>query len=73
MTYKLVDEKSGETVELPAKRKDFRGDSMTVVGFTPPHHDGSTGRIQVKSKGTGPFGAEYFPSVCGLKIVREED
>ena len=63
---KLVDKETGEEVKLPYKTVDFRGDPMTVIGFTPPHKPSSTGRIHTDD------GMSYFPSVVGLKIVRHE-
>ena len=59
----LVDEKTGKTVKLPYKTKDFRGDPVTVVGFTEPHKSASSGRIETSD------GGSYFPGVAGLKIV----
>ena len=64
---KLVDKETGEEVKLPYKTVDFRGDPMTVIGFTPPHKPSSTGRIEVEGGMT-----EYFPSVAGLKIIGHE-
>ena len=58
----LVDEETGKVVKLPYKTKDFRGDPMTVKGFTEPHKSSSSGRIQT-DKG------EYFPGVAGVKII----
>ena len=58
----LMDEKSGKIVKLPYKTKDFRGDAITVKGFTEPHKSSSSGRIQTDQ-------GEYFPGVAGLKIV----
>ena len=60
---KLVDKETGEEVKLPYETVDFRGDPMTVIGFTPPHKSSSTGRIHTDD------GMSYFPSVVGLKIV----
>jgi hypothetical protein len=58
----LMDEETGKVVKLPYKTKDFRGDPITVKGFTEPHKSSSSGRIQT-DKG------EYFPGVAGLKII----
>ena len=59
---KLIDEKTGKVVKLPYKTKDFRGDAITVKGFTDPHKSSSSGRIQT-DKG------EFFPGVAGVKII----
>jgi len=56
--------KDGQEVKLPYETVDFRGDPITVIGFTPPHKFSSTGRIKVEGDMT-----QYFPSVAGLKIV----
>jgi len=59
---KLVDEETGKEVKLPYKTKDFRGDPITVKGFTEPHKPSSSGRIQTDQ-------GEYFPGVAGVKII----
>ena len=58
----LMDEETGKIVKLPYKTKDFRGDAITVTGFTEPHKSSSSGRIQTDQ-------GEYFPGVAGCKIV----
>ena len=58
----LMDEETGKIVKLPYKTKDFRGEPITVKGFTEPHKSGSSGRIQT-DKG------EYFPGVANCIIV----
>lgn len=58
----LVDEETGKAVKLPYKTKDFRGDPITVTGFTEPHKSSSSGRIQTNQ-------GEYFPGVAGVKII----
>jgi len=57
-----MDEETGKIVKLPYKTKDFRGDAITVTGFTEPHKSSSSGRIQTDQ-------GEYFPGVAGCKIV----
>ena len=58
----LIDEKTGKAVKLPYQTKDFRGDAITVTGFTEPHKPSSSGRIQTNQ-------GEYFPGVACLVIV----
>ena len=64
---KLVDKETGQEVKLPYETVDFRGDPMTVIGFTPPHKSSSSGRIEVEGGMT-----EYFTGVAGLKIIGHE-
>jgi hypothetical protein len=59
---KLMDEKTGKIVKLPYKTKDFRGDAITVKGFTEPHKSSSSGRIQTDR-------GEFFPGVANCIIV----
>jgi hypothetical protein len=42
----------------------FRGEEVTLLGGTPPHKDGSTGRIVVQYADKSR--SEFFPSVCDL-------
>ena len=60
---KLVYAETGEEIKLPATVKDFRGDPVEVVDFTPPHKPSSTGRIHTKD------GMSYFPGVINAKII----
>jgi hypothetical protein len=64
---KLIDKKSGAEIIMGSKRKDFRGETVTVLDFMPPEHEGSTGRVIVKDK--GGFVSEYYPSVIDAKII----
>lgn len=68
--YRLVDNngqeiKNGETV------KCFRGNEHTVVGYAPPKHSASSGRVITKSKQGHQY--EYFPSVFNLRIEEIEN
>jgi hypothetical protein len=58
----LINEETGQAVKLPTTLKDFRGDSVRVIGFTSPHKPSSTGRVH-----TGD-GMSYYPSVVGCRI-----
>ncbi len=58
--------KDGQEVKLPYETVDFRGDPMTVIGFTPPHKPSSSGRIYTDND------RSYFPTVAGLKIIGHE-
>jgi len=59
--FKLVTQDTGEEVDLPLTRKDFRGEDFTITGATPPHKPSSTGRIYLSD------GSSFYPSVCGLE------
>lgn len=69
--WRLVHE-NGEPVVEDAIVEDFRGEKATVIGGSRPAHPGSTGRVSVLvSAARGGFVAEYYPSVYGLKWVKE--
>ncbi len=63
----LVDAKTKQPIEKGAKRKDFRGDELIVVGGTPPHKPGSTGRVSVDG---GQGEEEYYPGVVDAVWVK---
>lgn len=46
---------------------DFRGETATLIGATPPHKPSSTGRVYVRDE--DGHQCEYYPSVYGLKWV----
>lgn len=70
--WKLVSEKTGKDVKLPASLNDFRGDPVTVVRFSPPQYSHQSGYVYVKSD-WGAFGEErFYPGVVGCKIVRRK-
>jgi hypothetical protein len=63
--WTLIDEHN-LPVQVGQKLKDFRGDTCIVTALgTPPHKNGSTGRIVLD-------GMEYFPSVVDCKWIWEE-
>lgn len=51
------------TAHVGSHYADFRGDMAELVGGTPPHHDGSTGKVQVKEHGDV---REYYPGVYDM-------
>ena len=55
----------GQQIEVGETRQDFRGDLDVILGGTPPHKPGSTGRVHVES------GREYYPSVFNLLWYNE--
>lgn len=61
----LVNEASAP-VPLPFHTTDFRGDPCTVTNFIPPHKPDSTGRIVCET-------GQFYPSVCDLRIVSENE
>jgi len=58
----------GELVELGSRIKCFRGEEHTLIGYDPPRHEGSSGRVIVETK--SGMVREFFPSVFDLRIVR---
>lgn len=70
IAYDVVDEATGTVLPLGAKIKDFRGDPATLVGYSAPRHEGSSGRVTVRLK--GGFETQYYPGVFSLKLVPKE-
>ena len=70
--YKLVDEVTGSEIFVPSERKTFRGEVVTVVGYSPPKTSNSTGRVYARSEGD-QWQSEWYPGVIGAKIVETED
>lgn len=68
---RLIDEKTGAEIVLPSVATTYRGQVVTVVGFTIPRHAGSSGRVQVRHE-METWTAEYYPSVIGAVIVDYE-
>ena len=66
--WKLINTKTGEPAPAYGTEvTDFRGDPCILVDATPPHKEGSSGRVHVRFPEGGE--AEFFPSVVGLKWV----
>lgn len=65
---KLVYEGTNAPVQDGDTLTDFRGEEATFVGWYPPRHPGSTGRVEVRV-GDSPYTSLYYPSVFGVKIV----
>jgi hypothetical protein len=64
---KLINEKTGNPVQIGDVVHDFRGKAAYVTGWALPRHAGSTGRVHVKEMNEQGFSSEYYPSVYGLK------
>lgn len=60
---------NGQPVRVGDQLTDFRGDNMEVTGGTPPHKEGSTGRIDAREPGTTDS-AQYYPGVVNCAWVR---
>ena len=61
---------AGTDVQVGDEALTFRGEIVTVLGFTKPTHPGSTGRVAV---GDNDWRQEYFPSVIGAEWTDRED
>lgn len=67
----LVNEKTGEPLNVGDKLTTFRGEECILTDATPPKHAASTGRVYVKDNPNQPYPGEYFPSVVGAKWVQQ--
>lgn len=61
--FKLVDEKTGEAIALPATRKCWDGYEITIKSFQPSGSRDMEGTIVTE------MNEQFAPSVCGAKIV----
>jgi hypothetical protein len=70
-TWRLVDvaNDGAELAPLPQLRRDFRGTVWTIVGFAPPAHEGSTGRVIAIHHDDPTWNREFYPSVFDLALV----
>lgn len=63
---RLVDKDTGLPIAIGDNVNSFRGEEAIVTGGTPPHKEGSTGRVDVRWSGLDSSGS-YFPSVFNLE------
>jgi len=68
----LVHEETNKQAVLGSSLTSFRGEPTTLMGGMPPHKPASTGRVWVKDADSFPNAREFFPSVFGLKWVKQE-
>lgn len=61
--FKLVDEKTGKEIALPARRTCWDGAEIVVREFKPSRFEGNQGYIYTNLNET------FVPSVIGAKIV----
>jgi hypothetical protein len=66
---KLIHKSTGKPVQKGDIVTDFRGDKAKVMGLTPPHREGSTGRLYVEAIPEG-YTHGYFPSVFDCEWVQ---
>lgn len=62
-TFKLIDEKTGEEIALPARRTCWDGAEVIVRDFKASRFIDNPGYLYTT------FNETFVPSVCGLKIV----
>lgn len=67
--------KQHEIVPMGTVVLDFRRKEWKLVGFAPPRHEGSSGRVIVRPKKGSPSGRndqEFYPGVFNLHLKRED-
>lgn len=62
----LVDEQTGKAITVGQTVQTFRGEPVTVRGWTAPRHAGGTGRVLLEEADGSQH--EYFPSVVGARV-----
>ena len=69
-THELRGE-DGKAIKKGQVVKDFRGEPHKVVGFAPPHKEGSTGRVYTKHGDDFEHEGSFFPGVINAKIHKK--
>jgi hypothetical protein len=65
--HKLLCEETGNEIKAGDAVVTFRGERATVIGFQPPQHPASTGRVHIKdAEGRDHW---FFPGVINARIV----
>jgi hypothetical protein len=61
--------KDGKRIAIGDAVTDFRGEKLTLSGFSPPRYEGSTGRVDLRNAADEYIG-QFYPSVIDAAIVR---
>lgn len=69
-THELRGE-DGKAIKKGQVVKDFRGEPHKVVGFAPPHKEGSTGRVYTKHGDDFEHEGSFFPGVINASIHKK--
>lgn len=64
--------KKGEEVKIGDTAQTFRGETVTVEFFRPPHKAASAGKVSVSFPGS-EWQQEFYVSVIGAEWVERED
>ena len=67
--YVLRKNKDNSDCNVGDTIRSFRGRDYVLIGGTPPHHDGSTGRVECQEHPEAPR-LEFYPSVFDLRWVK---
>lgn len=67
---KLIYEKTGQEVKVGDKVETFRGETVEVSFFRPPHKPSSEGHVSVKRDGGT---REFYVSVIGAEWIDRTD
>jgi hypothetical protein len=59
--------KQGQPVNVGDVAHDFRGEAAIVTGWQEPAHEGSTGRVYVRTMEDNAFEAGYYPGVYSMQ------
>ena len=70
---RLVYKASGTLVRVGDRASTFRGETVEVVSFRPPHRPSSEGKIVVRTIGKEDSEAEYYVGVIGAEWIERED
>ena len=62
---RLIKEDTGQEVKIGEVVHTHMGKAVIVTGWQHPEHEGSTGRVYVRTMQDNAFEMGYYPSVIG--------
>lgn len=64
---RLTYTKTGDEVKVGDVVHNHMGKAVIVTGWERPKHEGSTGRVHVRTMQDNPFEMSYYPSVINAQ------
>jgi hypothetical protein len=68
MEWTLIETNTREPIKRGDVRETFRGERVKVIGFQPPHREGTTGKVDVVLIDDAATGT-YYAGVIGAEYI----